>query len=404
MALQATQWLLAQNWTELSRLFQNHQPNCAEEYGARALLKLYLGNGSPEWPSVIGDMRQACEMKPADPLLSCNLAQALLDTQQAGPAYQIATATFGTYPNSLPAMEKHVLAAVAMQRWPDAYRSLVRAKSVLGDKQRMPGWAANLLTELSLQWWIPLEVGGVVLRIPNESDAGFLKETFRNAEFMQHYHRFQGSSDKDVESFIARAKLSPRRTGRLDWVILDRSNACVGLFAFVDIDWRNDRGEVLIGIPRKLVSSTPLKAAVVAIKFAFERMGLRKIVSYVYADNPNAQINTLHYGFVQEGLLRSHINSESGRLDIFVNGMTPADLAGNRFISGLARKWMPEPSCDRSIEPVEDVSMGRDSSSGLVGGDVNALATITPLNAGTYYLGVRGFSVPAWSYRTPIKF
>lgn len=388
MAPQASQLLLAQNWPELSRLFQNRQPNCAEDYCVRALLNLHLGRGSPDWTSVIDDLRQSSEMKPSDPLLSCNLTQALLDTRQTDLAYETAEKTCNAYPNSLPAMEKLVLAAVATQRWSQAYQSLVHAKNLLGNKQQMPEWAANLLAELSAQWWVPLEAGGVVLRSPDASDARYLKETFSDTEFMQRYHRFQGGSDEAVESLISNARLSPRQTSRLDWIILDRNNERVGLFAFVDIDWRNDRGEVLIGMPGKRTPTIALKASVAAIEFAFERMRLRKIVSYVYADNSEAQANTLHFGFVQEGLLRSHINSGSGRVDIFVNGLTPSDLTANSFINNLARRWIPKPSPDLNIKSPGDSSTSRDATFGM-GGNIHALVTFTPLNAGAYYLGVR---------------
>lgn len=388
MAPQASRLLLAQNWSELSRLFLSHQPNCAEEYCVRALLNLYLGKGSPDWSSVVGDLRKSCELNPTDPLLSCNLAQALLDTRQIDLAYETAERTFNAFPNSLPAMEKHVLAAVETQRWSQAYQSLLHAKNLMGSKQQMPEWAANLLAELSPQWWAPLEAGGVLLRHPDASDAKFLKETFSNTEFMQHYHRFQGASDVEVESFISRARLSPRHTGRLDWVILDRHNERVGLFAFVDIDWHNDRGEMLIGMPGKRSPSIALKASVAGIEFAFKKMGLQKIVSYVYADNPEAQGNTLHLGFVQDGLLRSHIKTVSGRLDIFVNSLTPLDLASNGLINGLVRKWIQKPSSELAGNSFEDSSNSRDANFGM-GSNMKALVTFTPLNAGAYYLGVK---------------
>ncbi len=395
MAQHAARLLLDQNWSEISRLFENRQPHGADEYCVRALLKLYRGKGAPDWSGVIGDLRQSCEIKPTDPLLHCNLTQALLDSGQRDEAYTTAERTRNAYPNSLPALEKHVLAAVATQRWALAYGSLVHAKNLLGNKQRMPDWAANLLAELSCQWWLPLEAGGVVLRTPDASDAHFLKATFSDAAFMQHYHRFQGASDEAVESFISNARLSPRQAGRMDWVILDREQERVGLFAFVDIDWRNDRGEILIGLPGDRAPTLALKASVAAMVFAFERLGLQKIVSYVYADNPQAQANTLHLGFVQEGLLRSHINGgEAGRLDIFVNGMTPSDFAGNSFVSNLARRWVQTPFGNPNIAPSAEPTQGKDADFGT-GGNIKALVTFTPMNGGAYYVGVQDFSTMA---------
>lgn len=394
MALQASRLLMAQNWFELNSFFQSHQPDCAEEFCIRAILNLYSGRGSPDWASVIDDLRRACELNPGDPLLSCNLTQALLDTRQIDLAYQTAEKTSTAYPNSVPALEKYVLAAAATQRWPEAYRSLVHAKNLLGNTQPMSEWTANLLAELSPQWWVPLEAGGVVLRRPDASDAAFLKETFSDTAFMRRYHRFQMASDEAVESFISNARRSPRQAGRLDWVILDRNNAPVGLLAFVDIDWRNDRSEILIGLPGKKAPSIAPKASVAAIKFAFEKMGWQKIVGYVYADNSEAQAYALHFGFVQEGLLRSHINGASGRVGMFINGLTPSDFAANSSINALARRWMPQPSPD-----LDTPSFGESSNGGVadfgMGGNVSALVTFTPLNAGAYYVGVRNPSANA---------
>ncbi len=395
MTQHATRLLLEQNWSEIARVFENRQPHDADEYCLRALLNLYRGNGTPDWPGVIGDLRQACALNPTDPLLRCNLSQALLDAGHKEEAYAAAQGTCSTYPNSLPALEKHVLTTVATHRWAQAYGSLVHAKILLGDKQRMPDWAANLLAELSCQWWVPLEAAGVQLRIPDASDEAFLKETFRDVVFMRHYHRFQGSTDEAVASFLANAKLSPRQSGRLDWIILDRNQERVGLFAFVDIDWRNQRGEILIGLPGDRAPTLALKASVAAMVFAFERLGLQKIVSYVYADNPQAQANTLHLGFIQEGLLRSHIDGgEAGRLGIYVNGMTPSDLASNAFVSSLARRWVSKAISDTNVTSSSKSSPGRDADFGT-GGNIRALVTFTPTNGGAYYLGVQDFSTAA---------
>lgn len=338
-----TQWLLAQNWDGLARHFSGHQPACADEYNARALMNLHQGKGTIDWPSVISDMRQACALKPGDLLLAVNLTQALLDSKRAQEAYETARRTSELHPDAYPAMEKLAASAVATQRWAEAYDVILHAQEMLGQKQNLPEQAARLLAELSSRWWEPIVKGGMVLRCPEPSDAGFLSSTFGNEEFMLHYHRFQGAGDEAVKDFISRAKLAPRQSRRIDWIILDRSGNRVGLAAIVDIDWGNERGELLVGLPGKRTQTVALKASVAILEFAFERLRLAKMMSYVYGDNPEAQANTLHLGFGQEGLLRSHIASQSGRIDLFVNGMTSAGFAGNALLNKLARRWA-EPS------------------------------------------------------------
>ena len=336
---EVTRLLLAQDWGELARFFSNRQPTSADEFNARALLALQQGNGSIEWPSVINDMRQACALRPGDLLLSVNLTQALLDSKLTHEAYETATHTSKLHPNAYPALEKLVSAAVATQRWSEAHSTLLHAQDILEEKQSLPEWAGRLLVELSSRWWEPVVISGIALRIPDTSDANFLSSTFRNKEFMLHYHRFQGASDDAVEKFISVAKLSPRQSRRIDWVIQDRSGSRVGLAAIVDIDWGNERGELLVGLPGKRTQTISLKASVAVLKFAFERLQLAKMTSYVYADNPVAQSNTLHLGFEQEGLLRSHIASQAGRIDLFVNGMTKARFASNVLLTKLAHRW-----------------------------------------------------------------
>ena len=388
MASHVVQLLLAQKWDDIRRIFQHRQPKCAEEYSVRALLNLYLGDGLPDWPSVIGDFRQASELSTTDPLPSCNLTQALLDSLQQDMAFQNAEQTLKLHPNFLPAIEKHVLSSIATQRWSPAYRSLIRAKSLMGSKHQMPEWGKNLLRELSSQWWIPLELGGVVLRCPDASDGYFLKKTFSDSEFMRHYHRFQGASDQEIEFLICGAGLSPRETGRLDWIILDRHNVRVGVVALVDIDWRHERAEILIGIPEARMPTIALKASVAAITFAFERLGLKKLLSYIYADNHEAQDNTLHLGFVKEGLLRSHINSAGSRFDLHVNSLLPSDLADNSLIKVLSRRWENKMIQNAETQPTEVASCSENS--GLyVEESIDAVVTFNPLNAGSYHLGVK---------------
>jgi RimJ/RimL family protein N-acetyltransferase len=334
-----TQWLLAQNWGELARHFSAHPPACADEYNARALMNLHQSNGAVDWPSVIADMREACALKPGDLLLAVNLTQALLDCKQTQEAYETAKRTSESHPDAYPAMEKLAASAVATQRWAEAHGVLLHAQERLGQKQPLPEQAARLLAELSSRWWEPVAKGRVVLRIPEPSDADFLSGTFRDEAFMLHYHRFQGASDEAVKDFILRAKLAPRQSRRIDWIILDNSGNRVGLAAIVDIDWGNERGELLVGLPGKRAQTIALKASVAILEFAFERLRLAKMTSYVYADNSEAQANTLHLGFEQEGLLRSHIASTTGRIDLFVNGMTRAGYAGNALLDKLARRW-----------------------------------------------------------------
>jgi len=338
---QVTQWLLTRDWGELTRHFSSHPPIRADEYHARALMKLHqvARPVDIDWAFVISDLRQACSLNPSNALMAVNLTQALLDSRQPQEAYETAKQTFKLHPNAYPVMEKLALAADATHRWAEALATLKQAKQTLAENQLLPPSLERLLVELSSRWWEPIVKDGVVLRHPDNSDADFLTSTFNDVDFMQRYHRFQEAGTVVVKKLIVQAHQPLRQTRRIDWIVLDRIGNRVGLAAIVDIDWRNERGELLIGLPGQRNPMISLKASVAVLEFAFKQLRLAKMVSYVYGDNPEAQTNTLHLGFKQEGLLRSHIASPSGRLDLLVNGMTRNDFADNALLNKLVRRW-----------------------------------------------------------------
>jgi RimJ/RimL family protein N-acetyltransferase len=300
---------------------------------------LQKGHGHVDFAAVIRDMRSACDLRPDDLLLSVNLIQALLDNRQVEEALELARRTQAMHPATYPANEKLALAAVASHQWREALVALQKAQSCLRKGQTLPASLAGLLKDLSVQWWEPIVKPGFVMRIPEMADQEFLSSTFQNQQFMQHYHRFQGGGEDDVRKIIAAAKLSPRQTRRMDWIVLDRHHHPVGLAAIVDIDWGNQRGEWLIGFPNKQSQTLAFKTSVAVLEFAFRRFALAKVLIYVYEDNPDAQTNALHLGFQQEGRLRSHIATSAGRIDLYINGMTLADFEKNPLLGKLEKRW-----------------------------------------------------------------
>jgi RimJ/RimL family protein N-acetyltransferase len=335
---QVNQLLVAKDWAGLERHFAVREPDSAEEFQARALLALSRSVDIP-WPRVIADLRRACDLQPADGLLRANLAQALLDSGQADEAYREARVALQLAPQAYAPLEKLALAAAANRRWPEAHQLLLRAARVLEGKRPLPDGAAQLLMRLQSQWWAPIQSAGLTLRQPQAGDAAFLARTFDDAAFMRRFHRFQRGGPGAVRQFIDIAQQPPDQSRRLDWIVVDRREQAIGLVALVDIDRPNQRGELLVGFAGAPPAMAALQASVAAIHFAFARFGLQKLVSYVYADNPEAQANTLHLGFTQEGLLRSHIACEGGRQDLFANALLRGDWEASSFLRRLTARW-----------------------------------------------------------------
>ena len=289
----------------------------------------------------IAQARAAWEKRPDDLTLATEFTQALLNGGQMAQAYESAKRCYAQHPHALLAMEKLALSSIATQRWPVAHSVLLQAqRALIAAGRSLPALLEQLLVDLAPRWWLDLSKGAVTLRRPQASDTPWISALFGKPHFMQRYHRFQKGDEASVAHYMAAAQRAPRETRRLDWIIFNTREATpVGLAALVDIDWPNQRGELLVGIDGEPPPMLAALATAAIIELAFERLNLAKLVSYVYADNPGAQANTLHLGFVQEGLLRSHIAHEPARLDLFINGLTRPDYENSLLLQKLKRRW-----------------------------------------------------------------
>ena len=85
---------------------------------------------------------------------------------------------------------------------------------------------------------------------------------------------------------------------------------------------------------------TPLTLMV--MHFAFNTVRLNKLVSIVYANNREAQTNTLELGFAAEGYLREELwQADAGCYqDIHRNGMTQQQFRAQPRLQRLAQRLL----------------------------------------------------------------
>ena len=105
------------------------------------------------------------------------------------------------------------------------------------------------------------------------------------------------------------------------WTILHAEQR-VGLASLSQIDFTHGRAEFSIGLPGKPPTGVAHLASLMAIQFAFFRIRLHKLYTYVYEDNPEAVQATLRLGFHQEGWLRDHFRFDQRHVSVFVFGLT----------------------------------------------------------------------------------
>jgi diamine N-acetyltransferase len=138
----------------------------------------------------------------------------------------------------------------------------------------------------------------------------------------------------------------------LDWLLLKMetggdgvsASRPIGIANLVDIQFGHRRAEFLIGIPDPTdrSASAGLEATLLVMDFAFNRVGLNKLTTFVYGDNQVSQNNTLALGFTQESHLREHLAlPDSGRLiDLYGNGMTVSDFRSNTRLARSSRRLL----------------------------------------------------------------
>ncbi|MFO1328200.1 MAG: tetratricopeptide repeat protein [Rubrivivax sp.] len=341
-AVELGAWLQARDWGRLQRHFARVPPATAADFEARALATMALHPGAGGARAALADLRQACRLEPGNVLAAANLMQALIDAGEADEALRLTRDAMRQAPQIVPLAEKHAWALVAAARWDEARLAVAHAIEA-ARKAELPASEAMaaLAAELDTAWWQPLRLGDIELRLPAEIDQAFVAACFQSGDFLSRYRRFQAADEVAVRNFVDLARRRPLQTSRIDWIVW-RGVEALGLASVSDLDFGHRRGELLVGLlaPRA-AASAGLKASLAVMDFFFARLKMRKLVSYVYGDNEAAQANTLHLGLRQEGLLRRHLLTPAGELDLYVNGLLADEYHADARLQRLLARWRP---------------------------------------------------------------
>lgn len=208
--------------------------------------------------------------------------------------------------------------------------------------------AAQNYLEIAPAWIKPLDGEKLTLRRYSEADAEYLHQCYKNNTFMTQYNhyipRHQRIEDLAIKLRETNAK-HPCQLKSVDWIIIKKATGQpIGIANLVEIQFHHRRAEFLIGFanPENHNKSYGLEATLLVLDYAFNRVGLNKLITVVYSDNAFAQKNSLALGFVQESYLREQIMEPSGNkfLDLYGNGMTLNDFRNNKRILKLSRRLL----------------------------------------------------------------
>jgi RimJ/RimL family protein N-acetyltransferase len=203
------------------------------------------------------------------------------------------------------------------------------------ERQRWRQWQLKL----ARLWWEPLVGGGMVLRRTRAEDADFYRRSFADPEFVHKYNR-QRPWSGDLERALDRAgRLAPLDAGALHWVVCRLDGTRCGLASLTSINLSNARAEYSIGYPTPPGPLDAALATLLAFDFAFFRLRLNKLFTYVYAGNDAALHNSVRVGLRHEGLLKDHFWLPPGTfVDVNAMGLTRSQLLADDRLVGMARR------------------------------------------------------------------
>jgi diamine N-acetyltransferase len=101
----------------------------------------------------------------------------------------------------------------------------------------------------------------------------------------------------------------------------------VGNMYLRDIDYINRNASVgsFIGRPENRAKGYNSEALLLAVEYAFETLGLRRLYTYAFADNLPARRVLERCGFQVEGTMRHHVFKNGVFKDVLVMGLCRAD-------------------------------------------------------------------------------
>jgi RimJ/RimL family protein N-acetyltransferase len=178
----------------------------------------------------------------------------------------------------------------------------------------------------------PLREGGVSLRDAAERDIPEVLIAYEDDRQM-HLRLFEerppsgAALGRRAESDYADRAAGSRATLT---VCADGSDVCVGQITVHHIDWEHARGELSMWIAPgwrgRGIGATALR---LASTWLLQRCGLERLQLLVEPDNVAMLRAAAHVGFVNEGILHSHLRQGGVRVDVVVVSVLRSDLGSS---------------------------------------------------------------------------
>jgi RimJ/RimL family protein N-acetyltransferase len=231
--------------------------------------------------------------------------------------------------------------------WLEACAQFVLRSEQRANNSALAPEAQHMVWGLNPALWAPVLGRSVHLRRLGLRDAAHVHAMLQEPEFLHFYSRSLPTTLPAIEAWLKAAQTPRWPVRRIEFVVVcNQTQRVLGLAGLAELAVQDRRAELLVGIrpsaQRHALGSVGIEATSLLLHFAFERIGLNKLMSYVYDDNPHALENTLHLGFLREGTFKDHVwDREANRfLSIHVQALLHSDYQGSALLQKLRARYL----------------------------------------------------------------
>jgi RimJ/RimL family protein N-acetyltransferase len=176
----------------------------------------------------------------------------------------------------------------------------------------------------------PFVDGPTALRPWRDGDIPWVVEACQDPEIPRWTAVPSPYRESDARAFFSR-RYDSLHTGREAPFAIVRSDAIdrglLGSISLLRFAWEDRRCEVGYWLAREARGQGHATRAVGLIcAWGFRDLGLERIELHAAAGNPRSQRVAERVGFTREAVLRSHLRSKHGPLDMVIFGLLPEEL------------------------------------------------------------------------------
>ena len=332
-------WLSKGDWTAIERYLgeQNKGTFSALDYMVKGLFEFHHLRNTREG---LLCLKKACDLSPQDTRFANTLSDLLVKSKRYEDAYKIAKKSVELQPQNPLSLHALAVALAALNQFDKAYSVAEKGLALVPGKPQQLKRSFESLQKTAHPRWRKILKGNSLhlVRFQPEHLPFFIKVR-KNKVFQHQYNLFKSDSEKAIRRDLQRARRSPLESKKIEWVI-EKNGLPIGMVGLVDISFKNKRAELQIGFPESKGYGEALEATLLVLEFAFVTMGLHKVYSYIYSDNPHAQRNSEHLGFTCEGRLVDHVFDPTTKtwLSLHMNSMISSDYFQDKTIKKFSRR------------------------------------------------------------------